>query len=208
MRSKLLVIALGSALAACNTPDQPDRGLSSVNVPVVTNADYTFDAAAPGGALAPGEVERLNGFFQALGVGYGDTVFVDGAYGEAARTQVAEVAGRYGLLVQAGAPVTAGYVQPGTIRVVVSRRRANVPNCPNWSVPAQPNFNNRSMSNFGCAVNSNMAAMIADPVDLIHGREGTGVGDAATAAKAIELYRRTAPTGAKGLDNVSTKGGK
>lgn len=206
MRSKLLLIALGSTIAACNTlPDEPSRGVASVNVPVVTTATYTFDASAPGGRLAPGETQRLDGFFQGLGVGYGDSIHVDGGYADSARAEVAEVAGRYGLLVQPGAPVTAGYVQSDTVRVVINRRRASVPNCPNWSEPAQPSFQNRSMSNFGCAVNSNFAAMVADPVDLIHGREGTGVGDNATAARAVDMYRKTAPTGSKGLQAVTTK---
>lgn len=206
MRSKLLLIALGTALAGCKTTDMPDRGLATVNVPVVTTANYVFDAAAPGGSLAPGEPERLNGWFQGLGLGYGDAIYVDGAYGEPARAQVAQVAAQYGMLVQEGAPVTAGAVQPGSVRVVVSRRRAEVPNCPNWSVPAQPNTQNRAMSNFGCAVNSNLAAMVADPVDLIHGREGTSVIDATTGAKAVNLYRTAPPTGAKGLQEIKTGG--
>ena len=80
MRSKLILLALSTSLAACNTPDMPERGVASVNVPVVTSADYVFDAAAPAGALAPGESDRLNGWFQGLGLGYGDTVYVDGPY--------------------------------------------------------------------------------------------------------------------------------
>ena len=206
MRSKLLILALGATMAACNTlPDDPTKGVGSVNVPVVTTASYAFDAAAPGGSLAPGEAERLNGFFQNLGLGYGDSIYVDGAYSGAAREQVAELAGQYGLLVQQGAPMTEGYVQPDTVRVVVSRRRASVPNCPNWSVPAQPNAENRTMSNYGCAVNSNLAAMIADPVDLIHGREGSAVNDTATLGKAVEMYRKKAPTGTGALQAVTTK---
>jgi pilus assembly protein CpaD len=207
MRSKLVLFAFGTALAGCTAgqPDVPSRGLAAVNVPVVTTADYVFDAAAPGGSLAPGEAERLNGWFQSLGLGYGDSVYVDGAYGDAARAQVAELAGRYGMLVQVGAPVTAGMVQPGTVRVVVSRRRAQVPGCPNWNAPAQPSWANRSTPNYGCAVNSNLAAMVADPVDLVHGREGMGVGDVSTAAKAIQLYRTAPPTGKQGLQEVNTK---
>src|SRR6185369_11013060 len=111
MRSKFLLIALGSALAGCQTatgPDVPAAGLPAVNVPVVTSADYVFDAAAPGGTLAPGEADRLNGWFQGLGLGYGDSVYVDGGYSPAARAQIAAVAGRYGLMVSPGAPVTAG----------------------------------------------------------------------------------------------------
>jgi len=208
MRSKLVLIALSSALAACATTDQPDRGVASVNVPVVTTADYVFDAAAPGGALAPSEADRLTGWFQGLGLGYGDTIYVDGRYAPAARSQVAAIAGRYGMLVTAGAPATAGVVQPGSVRVVVARRRAEVPGCPNWSRPAAPDFANRSMSNYGCAVNSNIAAMVANPEDLLHGREGATVTDTYTAARAIEMYRTTPPSGTMGLQDVTPKGGK
>lgn len=207
MRSTLLIIALGSAVAACNTgPDIPSKGLASLNVPVVTSADYVFDGVAPGGALAPGEGERLNGWFQGLGLGYGDTVYFDGPYTSPARAQVAAIAGRYGMMVAPGAPVTAGVVQPGSVRVVVARRRAVVPGCPNWSQASQPDWDNKTMSNFGCGVNSNLAAMVANPQDLLHGREGGTLTDTVAGTKAVELYRTTPPSGTKGLQNISTKG--
>jgi pilus assembly protein CpaD len=208
MRSKYLLIALGSALAGCQSmPDDARRGVAAVNVPVVTSADYVFDAAAPGGALAAGEADRLNGWFQGLGLGYGDTVYVDG-YAPAARTQVARIAGRYGMMVSAGAPITAGMVQPGAVRVVVARRRATVPNCPNWSQASQPDWDNKTMSNFGCGVNSNLAAMVANPEDLLHGREGASVTDTFTAAKAVEFYRTQPVSGSKGLQSISPKENK
>lgn len=207
MRSKIILIGLCSAVAACNTSNYANRGVESVNVPVVTSADYVFDAAAPDGALAPAEASRLQGWFQGLGLGYGDTIYVDGPFADSARAQVAAIAGQYGLTVLPGAPVTAGMVQPGSIRVIVSRRRAVVPNCPNWSIPSEPNFNNHTSSNYGCSVNTNLAAMVANPEDLVHGREGVGVGDNDTAAKAVLLYRSTPPSGAKGLTNVNTKQG-
>jgi pilus assembly protein CpaD len=209
MRSKtLLLLAVSTALAGCQTAvgrDVPERGVVSVNVPVVTTADYVFDAAAPGGALAPGESDRLNGWFQGLGLGYGDAIYIDGAYSPAARDQVARVAGQYGMLVSDGSPVTQGAVQPGAVRVVVSRRRAEVPGCPNWSRASEPDFANRSMSNFGCSVNANIAAQVANPEDLLHGQTGNAVADAATGAKAVQFYRAAPPTGAKGLQDISTK---
>jgi pilus assembly protein CpaD len=211
MRSKYLLIALGSVLAGCQTPGTPDnpaKGLASVNVPVVTSADYVFDAAAPGGALAPGEGERLNGWFQGLGLGYGDTVYVDGSYSPAARNQIAAIAGRYGMLVTAGAPVTAGGVPAGSVRVVVARRRATVPGCPNWHNASQPDWDNKTMSNFGCGVNSNLAAMVANPEDLVHGREGAAITDGLAATRAIDMYRKKPPTGQGGLLDVSPKGSK
>jgi pilus assembly protein CpaD len=208
MRSKLILIALGTTLAGCQTagqPDNPAMGAAAVNVPVVTSANYVFDAAAPGGALAPGESDRLNGWFQGLGLGYGDSVYVDG-YAPGARAQVASIAGRYGMLVTSGAPVTAGAVQPGAVRVIVARRRAVVPGCPNWSVKSQPDWDNKTMSNYGCSVNTNIAAMVADPEDLVHGREGTAVSDTQAATKAVDMYRTKEPTGKGGLQAVCTKG--
>ena len=210
MRSKFLLIALGSVLAGCQTTGQPDKpamGASTVNVPVVSSTDYVFDAAAPGGSLAPGESDRLNGWFQGLGLGYGVTIYVDGSNVSGARSEVATVAGRYGMLVTAGAPVTAGAVQPGSVRVIVARRRAFVPGCPNWSRPSQPDWNNQTTSNYGCAVNSNLSAMIANPEDLVHGRD-SGAMDTLAATKAVEMYRSKPPTGQGGLQDVSPKGGK
>jgi pilus assembly protein CpaD len=210
MRSKFGLLALATAVAGCGyTPhDLPDRGVEAVNVPVVTRADYVFDASAPSGMLAPSEKARLDAWFRGLDLGYGDSIYVDAPGAQAARFDVAQVAGNYGMMVQPGAPVTAGAVPGGTVRVIVTRARAEVPGCPNWSVPSQPNYNNRTMSNFGCGVNSNLAAMVANPEDLLHGREGATVVDPNTGTKAVNLYRSTEPTGKKGLLDVSPKGGK
>lgn len=207
MHSKFACLALGAALAGCSTgmADQPSRGLAAVNEPVVARADYVFDAAAPDGVLAPSEAARLDAWFRNLGLGYGDSVHVDAGYGDSARADVQRIAGQYGMLVQPGVPVTAGAVPPGVVRVVVARTQASVPGCPNWSEPSSPNFHNRSMPNFGCAVNGNLAAMVANPQDLVFGREGSGVSDATTAARAVGVYRTAPPTGTKGLQDISTK---
>ena len=209
MRSNLVLIALGATLAGCTHsmargPDNPASGMTPVNVPVVSRAAYTFDAAAPGGVLAAGEAERLDAWFRGLGLRYGDAIYVDGG-GSDARNQVADVASVYGMMVLPGAPVTAGALGPDALRVVVSRTEAFVPKCPNWSVPASPNYANAAMSNYGCGVNSNIAAMVANPEDLLRGREATGASDARTATKPVSHYRNAPPTGAQGLLEISTK---
>ena len=208
MRSKLLIIALGAGLTACNTADVPREGMAPVHVPGVSTTNYGFDVAAPDGALALGEAARLDSWFRALNVRYGDTVFVDGLDGGAARAQVADVAGNYGLLVSPGAPVTAGQPLPGTVRIIVSRNIATVPGCPDWSGVSQPNFQNQSPTNFGCSVNAALAAQVANPQDLVHGQEGAGVADARTATRPVNLYRTTPPSGTKGLEAISTKESK
>jgi pilus assembly protein CpaD len=209
MTSKSAILVLAAALAGCaHQPSPvPEAGLEAVNVPVISRADYAFDAAAPGGTLPPSEAARLDGWFSGMGLRYGDTVYVDGPYSDSARAQVASIAGRYGMLVSAGAPVTPGAVAPGTVRVVVSRTVASVPDCPNWERPSQPNYNNKTRPGHGCAVNSNLAAMIANPEDLVRGREGTGILDPSTATKAVNTYRSKAPTGNGALPAISTKSG-
>jgi len=208
MTRNIMLLLLASAASACQTsvPDKPARGVAAVNVPVVTRADYAFDLAAPDGALSESESARLDAWFRSLELGYGDTIYVDGPYAYGARDDVARVAGNYGLLVAAGAPMSAGAVPPGTVRVIVARTRASVPDCPNWERPAQPSIDHVSMPNFGCGVNGALAAMVANPQDLVHGREGSGVGDNRTAVKAVDSYRKAAPTGTSGLQDINTKG--
>lgn len=210
MRNTILIALLATTLAGPVVAKEPNpaRGLDSVNVPVVTRSDYAFDAAAPDGSLAPGEQARLDAWFSGLNLGFGDRVYVDGAYADAARSDVARVVGRYGMLLSQGAPVAQGMVNPGSVRVLVSRTRASVPNCPNWSDQSKPNWSNHTMPSYGCGVNGNLAAMIADPNDLVWGREGTGYDNADTASRAIRSYRNAKPTGEDGLKDISTKGGK
>ena len=209
MYRQFALLALATAVAGC-THDRPTealRGVEPVNVPVVTRADYAFDVAAPGGSLPSSEAGRLDGWFRSLQLGYGDSIYVDGLDAYEAKADVARIAGQYGMLVSNGAPVTAGAIQPGTVRVVVTRARASVPGCPNWSIPSQPNFDNASMSNLGCSVNANLAAMVANPEDLVHGREGSGVIDGEAAYKAVNSYRNAKPTGTTGLKDINTKSG-
>ncbi len=210
MSRSIILLGLVSTLGACQTPaaviDRPAKGVSSVNVPVVTRADYALDLSAPDGSLASSEATRLDGWFRSMVLGYGDTIYVDGQMGYDARGDVARIAGQYGMLVSPGAPITAGPVPQGMIRVVVARTQASVPACPNWSKAPTPNFDNATTSNFGCGVNSNLAAMVANPQDLVSGREGSGVSDSFTASKAVDGYRKAVPTGQNGLKDISTKG--
>lgn len=210
MASKSALLLVAAALSGCayHPGPDPEAGINVVNVPVVSRADYVFDAAAPSGSLAPSEAARLDGWFRSLDLRYGDSIYIEGSgYSEGARSQIAGIASNYGMLVADGAPVTAGAIAPGSVRVVVSRNVASVPNCPNWDRPSQPNYNNRAMPNLGCAVNSNLAAMAANPEDLVHGRSGDSVSDVVAATKAVGVYKSTAPTGTQGLKDISTKGG-
>jgi pilus assembly protein CpaD len=201
------ILALGLTLSACGPVN---RGLGSVNQPVVERTDYVLDLPAVGlSSQNSPEAGRLAAWFDAIEIGYGDRISVDesAAYAGESTRAVAAIAARYGLLVSDGAPVTTGQIDPGLVRVVVSRNKAGVPNCPNWDRKSTPELASSTMSNYGCATNSNLAAMIANPEDLVRGQAGA-TPDARTTSKAIKSYRDAKPTGEGGtLEKNDTKGG-
>jgi len=200
-----LAISLGLALTACgDTPN--NRTLYSVKQPVVEHHNYTLDIAAGAGGVPVPEQQRLADWFETLNLGYGDRVAIDGMIGsDAVRSDVAAIASRHGLLLAEGAPITEGYVDPGKVRIVVTRARAHVPGCPDWTDQLASNIDNSTSDGFGCAVNSNLAAMVADPEHLLHGAEGTGETVVMSSTKAIETYRAQEPTGKAGLPEISSQ---
>ena len=105
----------------------------------------------------------------------------------ATRGAVEGLVARHGLLLGPDAPVTPGYVNAGTVRVVVSRTKATVPGCPDWSANSDVNLDNATSSNYGCATNSNLAAMVANPEHLIKGDAARGDTVVMSSTKAIEF---------------------
>ena len=208
MINKSILAPLASVLLLAGCMGTENRSLESVHQPVVSRSDYALDLGVSGGALAPGEERRLAGWMTTMRLAYGDRVAIDDPAGEGLRAHdaVAAVVAGYGLLLSDDAPVTPAAVTPGTIRVVVSRMRAAVPRCPDWSRDSTNEFESNTSSNYGCAVNRNLAAMVANPADLVRGAPGTETTDAAVSYKAIDTYRKKAPTGASGLAAASTGG--
>jgi len=200
-----LAIALGLAVAGCGGMPT-NRSLNSVHQPVVEKVNYTLDLNTGSGGLAYGEARRLTGWFDALGVRYGDRISIDDpTQSPAARDAIANLASRYGLLLAGEAPATEGYVPAGSVRVVITRTQASVPGCPDWSAKSDTNFNNALSSNYGCATNANLAAMVANPEDLLHGARNDSDTVVMSSSKAIDAYREAEPTGKKGLKETSTK---
>ena len=208
-RSILLASALAPALLLGACGGTLNRGLESVHQPVVTRTDYVFDVNTSGNSLAPGEEHRLAGWMASLRLGYGDRVAIDdpSPYGSGVRDDVAAEIAHYGLLLSQDKPVTGTAIAPGTVRIVVSRMKATVPGCPDFSRVGQPEFNSNTSSNQGCAINSNLAAMVANPADLVRGQPGADTTDDAASLKAIDSFRKAVPTGSGGLksDSVGSK---
>ena len=216
--SRLIKLAAVSAfaLAAGGCATQPrhlspanNTSVYSLHQPVVAHENFVFDVATDGNGVSAAEQARRGAWFESIALAYGDQVTVDepaGYESGAVKQDVSRVAAQYGLIVDGDAPpVTEGAVAPGYVRVVASRSTASVPGCPSWTDPGIESPV-RTGTNYGCATNSNLAAMIANPDDLIHGREASGNGTAATAGRAVRVYREGQPTGRQGLPTNSTTG--
>ena len=215
--SRLIKLAAVSALVLTAGCAAQPRALSAANntsvyslhQPVVEHTNFVFDVATDGNGVSVAEQGRLGAWFDSIGLRYGDTISIDTPRGHEAgkaRQDVARVAGTHGLLVaDSAAPVTEGGVAPGYVRVVASRASASVEGCPNWS---NPDIESpvRTATNYGCATNSNLAAMIANPDDLVHGREASGEGAVVVAGRAVRTYRESQPSGRQGLPATSTTG--
>lgn len=203
-----LALSLGLALGACGGMPTENRSLNSARQPVVERTNFTLDVTTSGDGMPVSEQQRVAGWFEAMGLGYGDRISIeDPTASRAVKEDLAALAGRHGLLVSEGSPVTAGYVDPGQARIVVTRSTASVPGCPDWSANNEANLNNATYPGYGCAVNGNLAAMVANPEDLIAGQKGTGETVVTTSTKAIKAYRDKAPTGTGDLAEVSSQEG-
>lgn len=202
-----LALSLALGLSGCMGGMADNRSLESVNQPVVARTNYTLDIGAGPGGPSFAEQRRLAGWFEALNLRYGDRITIDDpSQSPSNRAAVEAIAARHGLLVGNAAPVTPGYVNPGTVRVVVTRATASVPNCPNWSAKSDATLNNATSKNYGCATNGNLAAMVADPEHLLKGDDTGSDTVIMSSDKAIDTYRENKPTGAGGLKQTSTSG--
>ena len=190
-KTKFLIAASFSlSLVGCGAMDA-NTSMYSVHQPVVERTNYALDVNTDGYGVSVSEQRRVSEWFDALQLRYGDRVALDYGDGYAnaqSRKIVGDIASARGILLNETAPVTAGNIVPGTFRIVVTRSSASVPSCPDWSKTSDRNFNASNHSNYGCSTNSNLAAMIADPEDLVRGRENKAL-DKNTGKNAVNAYR-------------------
>jgi pilus assembly protein CpaD len=74
------------------------------------------------------------------------------------------------------------------VEVVLERYLVTLPPCPDWSRQSGTDFANLPHSNFGCATQTNLGLMVAEPRDLVRGRD-VGPADGVHQAEGIVRYR-------------------
>jgi pilus assembly protein CpaD len=199
-----LGLVLAATLSGCDTMSN-NRLLDSVHQPIVEHHQYQLDLVSGPRGLDADNRTRLDGWFSALGLRYGDRITIDDPLAiTQTRAEVKSLAARYGLLISPATPTTTGSVSSGTVRIIVQRSTASVPHCPDLATKSETNFNNGTSSNYGCSVNGNLAAMVANPDDLLSGVHGQSMATTDITDRAIWLHQAAVPTGQAGVTKNST----
>ncbi len=209
------VLLLGLVLSGCGTAvtgayrpppaDPVPKRLTAEYVPFSYTAYFETDRAD----LDPAERARLEQFLRLLPPPEGTVVRIRGhadeRLGEVYNADLAARRARSVAAIFAGAgyadvrlstvafgeavpPRAEGWEAARRVDVTVQVPMITLPECPDWSAPSDLAAGNSPMSQLGCANALNLAAMIADPADLVEGRPLAGA-DGTREAAAVERYR-------------------
>jgi pilus assembly protein CpaD len=193
-----LTLSLGLAVAACNPLAPPFKpGDSSYKQLKVDYVRLTHPAVFGPNAvkLSSEESQKLSAFLDNAQVTADDHVYIEEpASGDRLAAQrIGQIAHQ---LAARGIGVRAlpakGDIPADQLTVLVERYVVTPPNCPDWTKDPVADHENEVYSNFGCANVTNLGLMVADPRDLVIGRQmGPEVGNPALAG--IERYRDGKP---------------
>lgn len=177
-----------------------DAGRQSIVAWKVSQHEVRFEPGKE--LLAAGEAARLEAFLGAFDLRRPMHIFVgaetqngDSRLAQRRRATAHELLANYGVTARREPPPAepgkALHSRPsGADRAVIlaGRFEVEVIGCPDWRKPVLDDFTNYESSNFGCANANNLALMVADPMDLVGGRDG-GAGDGTRAAGTVRKYR-------------------
>jgi pilus assembly protein CpaD len=206
--SLLAALAAGSCATPYNTNDGPMED-PVVNHPIVVEPSYhslKLAFSAPNAGLMPDDSQHFDDFvadFIQRGNGSISITVPSGRDSSATITYFGE------RMASAGVPrdrilVGTRDVAGGDTRVelgYISYRASTAP-CGDWSASVTETAANHVMANFGCAVQHNIAAQVADPRDLM-GSQPLASGDAARRAVVYDNYKNGKPTAATKTDEQS-----
>jgi len=215
--ASILGLGLGACAPASMGPD-PNLGWIEAGSPKnleVDRAEYRHKVyfATDEARISGMEQDRLLAFLASVQPGRGDTLRLEGHADERATdlynielsarraASVGDFLRAQGfdqLTVTSSAfgealPTVAGsgpesWQQNRRVELVLERYLVTLPPCPDWSRQSGTDFANLPHSNFGCATQTNLGLMVAEPRDLVSGR-GLAPADGVHQAEGIVRYR-------------------
>ena len=200
----LRIVAVGAVLLAgsCASPDRNEPWADPArNHPIAVEPHYTtikLSFSAPEAGLLPDDAARFEGFVSDyLSRGSG-SISVSAPQGGDANAALNYFGAR---LFAMGVPKSRIIVgtHDGTdtrIEIGFIAYTAKTDACGDWSDDLSLTYSNRSTRNFGCSVQQNIAAQVADPRDLIEMRP-SDPSDAARRGVVLDNYEKGKVTAAE-----------
>jgi pilus assembly protein CpaD len=197
-------------LNGCSTYE--DLTTSSIDTPApysgselhpitVAKGPVTLEVATTNGSLQPTQVNAISGFtHQAMSSGLTPMIISRPNGGGVSARVASEIAA---LVSQQGMPRSrirmSTYAGPAAGPVTLSyiTTAARTAACGQWTEDATETFENRNTPNHGCAVQANIAAMIADPQTLVVPRPKSPI-IASTRMAGITALSPTTSSGSSG----------
>ena len=172
-----MIAAFGVIVAGCaqTVADwNPQAAPNELQVQWVTH-EHAVNFASPTNLLTNQEARSLDRFLNEIELRPSDRLFVDvgpntGEVVDDARLSAINEQLRHYVAGAQATPIAGEKRSAGEIRLIVGRYVAVPPNCPDLSSPSNTNPGNLPDSNFGCATQRNLGLMLADPGDLLRGR--------------------------------------
>ncbi len=208
-RSHIALAALPLlALAGCIQTDEQIRWSNRMHTQIVaeeTTAELKIDTVVSGEKLGSFERDAVKGFAASYQQeGHGSVIISRPSNGPDDVSAMRAAADARAVMLAAG--VEAGMIAEGTYDgsgarstpLIISYRtyNATVPNCPDishWDF--SDTYSNAALPSFGCAVSVNLAAMIANPSDLV-GAQPMDPADAGRRSVVLTKYRAGEKTSA------------
>lgn len=210
----MTVAAVSALLQGCGTRD----GMTTGSIPddyrtrhpiTLTEVEHTLDVPIASGdrKMTIGMQDSINGFINEYKSRSSGVIQIQSPEGSM-NAGAAAVARRQirGLLTRAGVPspkiiessyqaAPVGDAAPIRLSYVATTAVTNP--CGQWPEDVANNtFQNKNYYNFGCATQNNLAAQIANPMDLVTPRAMTPI-DAEQRSRVIEAYRKGPTTGSE-----------
>lgn len=183
-----LVISSFFLLGACSSQSQYTGGAElERNIVQMVRIAHPVSAEQDGSsALSDYTIGNLDNFASTNNIGYGDVVMFDPGADVSPDRIDAITKWAYQKGATVGETGTFGSLPAaGKIMVYVERYTVTAPDCQRWTRESLNDPNNAPGQQFGCTDQSNLAAMIANPRDLITGkRDSANPNSTVRAAKA------------------------
>ena len=205
MKIALRTIAVLAVLLAgsCAAPFNDGDGLVNdpmVNHPITVEPHFTsikLSFSAPQAGLLPDDAARLDGFvadYLSRGSGSISVSAPTGPYAVAALDYFGERL--FSMGVQRSRILVGTHEGDGRVEIGFISYSAHADECGDWSKNLGDTASNLPSANFGCAVQKNVAAQVADPRDLIEMRAGEPA-DATRRAVVLDNYEKGKVTAAE-----------